>query len=128
MAAGGLDLLQPDVNYVGGFGQALAVADLAAEHGLSVMPHSWCAGPGFVANLHLALASPAVERLELGRELTDLQAATLIEPPVVHDGMLHAPTAPGLGLRISPDIVERFPFRAGLAERASGMIVEKDEG
>lgn len=119
---GALDLLQPDVNYVGGFQQAAAVVRLAEERGLRVMPHSWCAGPGFVANLHLALAFDAVERVEIGRELTDLQAATLVEPPVIRDGLLVAPAAPGLGIDFDPVLGERFPYTPDLDERASGMI------
>jgi L-alanine-DL-glutamate epimerase-like enolase superfamily enzyme len=117
-----LDLLQPDVNYVGGFGPAVAVVKLAEERGIGVMPHAWCGGPGFVANVHLALAFGVVERLEMPRELTDLQAAALVERPVIRDGILQAPTAPGLGISFDPTMTERFPFPCGLAERASGLM------
>jgi L-alanine-DL-glutamate epimerase-like enolase superfamily enzyme len=120
---GALDILQPDVNYVGGLSQAVAVVRLAEEQGLRVLPHAWCGGPGFVANAHLALAFDRVERLEMPRHLTDLQAAALVEPPVIRDGLLHAPTAPGLGISFDPALAARFPFTPGLAERASGMMV-----
>ena len=116
------DILQPDANYVGGFGQALKVAGMAAEHGLGMMPHAWCAGPGFMANVHLALACGVVERLEMGRELTDFQAATLVQPPQLRDGVLLAPTAPGLGIDFSPEMIEQFAFPPGLAERGSGLV------
>jgi len=118
-----LDILQPDLNYAGGIGQGIAIVGLAEERGLSVLPHSWCAGPGFMANVHLALAFERVERLEMARELTDLQAATLAERPIIRDGALLAPTAPGLGIDFEPALAERFAFTPGLAERASGMIV-----
>lgn len=123
-----LDLLQPDVNYVGGFGQAMAVVDLAVTRGLRVMPHAWCGGPGLLSNVHLALAFDAVERLEMPRHLTDLQAATVVEPPVIRDGVIHAPTVPGLGIDFTPDIAERFPYPAGLAERASGTMYVAPRG
>ncbi|MGH2558680.1 MAG: mandelate racemase/muconate lactonizing enzyme family protein [Thermomicrobiales bacterium] len=123
-----LDLLQPDVNYVGGFGQAVAVAKLAEERGLGVMPHAWCGGPGFVANVHLALAFDVVERLEMPRQLTDLQAAALIDPPLIRDGLLHAPTAPGLGIAFDPAMAQQFPFPPGLAERASGLMYVPPNG
>jgi L-alanine-DL-glutamate epimerase-like enolase superfamily enzyme len=119
---GALDLLQPDVNFVGGLGPARAVVALAEESGLQVMPHAWCGGPGFMANVHLALAFPAVVRLEMGRELTDLQAAALVEPPRIENGDLVAPSAPGLGFEFDRALAERFPFQPGLAERASGLI------
>jgi L-alanine-DL-glutamate epimerase-like enolase superfamily enzyme len=119
---GALDIVQPDMNYVGGLGQGLAISRLATEHGLSMIPHAWCAGPGFMANVHLALACGVVERLEMARELTDFQEAALVEKPVIRDGLLLAPTAPGLGIDFSPELAERFPFPAGLAERASGLV------
>jgi L-alanine-DL-glutamate epimerase-like enolase superfamily enzyme len=119
---GALDILQPDVNYVGGLAQAVEVVRLAVEQGLTVLPHAWCGGPGFIANAHLALAFDCVERLEMPRQLTDLQAAALVEPLVIRDGLLHAPTAPGLGIAFDPALAARFPFPPGLAERASGMM------
>jgi L-alanine-DL-glutamate epimerase-like enolase superfamily enzyme len=119
---GALDVLQPDVNYAGGLGPAQDILRLAEEQRLTVLPHSWCGGPGFIANVHLALSSPIVERLEMGRELTGLQAAALIEPPDIRDGVLHAPKAPGLGFEFDEQLAARFPFPAGLAERASGVI------
>lgn len=119
---GALDILQPDANYVGGLGQSIAIARLATEHRLSMMPHAWCAGPGFMANVHLSMACGQVERLEMGRELTDFQAAALVEKPVIRDGVLLAPTAPGLGIDFEPSLIERFPFPAGLAERGSGLV------
>jgi L-alanine-DL-glutamate epimerase-like enolase superfamily enzyme len=125
---GALDLLQPDVNYVGGLEQGVAVMRLAEELGLRGMPHAWCGGPGFLANVHLAMAFDVVERLEMPRNLTDLQAATVVEPPVIKDGLLMAPTAPGLGISIDPKDLERFPFPAGLAERASGLMYVPPRG
>jgi D-galactarolactone cycloisomerase len=120
---GALDILQPDLNYAGGIGQGIAIVGLAEECGLNVLPHSWCAGPGFMANVHLALAFERVERLEMARELSDLQVATLVERPAIRDGVLLAPTAPGLGIDFEPALAERFAVTPGLAERASGMIV-----
>ena len=119
---GALDVLQPDVNYVGGLGPACSIVRLAQDQGLSVLPHAWCGGPGFLSNVHLALSSPTIERLEMGRELTGLQAAALVAPLDIRDGLLYAPTAPGLGFDFDAALAERFPFPPGLAERASGLM------
>ncbi len=67
--------------------------------------------------------SSVVERLEMARELTDLQVATLAERPMIRDGVLLAPTAPGLGIDFEPSLAERFAFTPGLAERASMIVV-----
>jgi L-alanine-DL-glutamate epimerase-like enolase superfamily enzyme len=74
------------------------------------------------------MAFDVVERLEMPRNLTDLQAATVVEPPVIKDGLLKAPTAPGLGISIDPKDLERFPFPPGLAERASGLMYVPPRG
>lgn len=117
-----LDVLQPDANFVGGVDQFVAVGALAAEHGLPVIPHAWSAGPGVMANVHLAFACPGVEMLELGQRATELQTATLVEPLRIERGHLQVPTAPGLGIRFEPDLAKEFPFPPGLAERASGLM------
>lgn len=119
---GALDVLQPDANFVGGVDQFAAVVALAVEHGLPVIPHAWSAGPGVMANVHLAFASAQVEMLELGQRATELQAATLVEPLRVERGRLQVPNAPGLGIRFEPALAEKFPFPPGLAERASGLV------
>lgn len=75
-----------------------------------------------MTNLHLAFASPQTEMLEMGQHLTELQQATMIEPPRIKDGMLLAPTVPGLGIEFDLKLIENFPFPAGIAERASGLM------
>lgn len=118
---GALDVLQPDMNFVGGYHEGLRLSAHAREHDLAIIPHAWCMGPGFLANLHFAIAAGA-ERLEAPPELTDLQRACMLEPPRVVDGFLKAPRQPGLGIRFDPDMANEFPFQAGLAERGSGLM------
>ncbi|MBP6508041.1 MAG: mandelate racemase/muconate lactonizing enzyme family protein [Opitutaceae bacterium] len=119
---GALDVLQPDANFVGGVDNFMAVAALAGEHGLPVIPHAWTAGPGVMANLHLAFAATQTEMLEMGQHLTELQRATMLDPPRIQAGRLLAPTAPGLGIEFDPRLTEKFPYPAGIAERASGLM------
>ncbi len=119
---GALDILQPDANFVGGVDNFTAVAEFAKEKQLSLIPHAWCAGPGIMANLHLAFASSQTEMLEMGQHLTELQRETLIDPPLIKAGLLQAPTKPGLGIKFAPELAAKFPFPAGVAERASGLM------
>ncbi len=119
---GSLDIVQPDVNWVGGLSQGAAVFRLARENGLSAMPHAWCGGPGLMANLHLAFAFDTTLRLEMPLQFTDLQQAAFAEIPVIRDGKIQAPTVPGLGIRFDPAMAEKFPYTDGLVERASGLM------
>lgn len=122
VSRGALDIVQPDANFVGGVSRFADVARLAGEYGLPVVPHAWCGGPGMMANVHMAFAFSNVERLEMGEELTDLQQATIPEPPRVEQGAILPPSLPGMGIRFEPDIADAFPFESGLAERASGLM------
>jgi D-galactarolactone cycloisomerase len=120
--AGAIDVLQPDANFIGGVDEFRAVCALAVAHGRPVIPHAWSAGPGVMANLHLAFGCPGVEMLEMGQHLTELQRATFTDPPRLTQGALAAPTQPGLGIKFTPEIAKAFPFPPGLAERASGLM------
>lgn len=121
---GALDVVQPDANYVGGITQAAQVIRMAQQRGLAAIPHAWCGGPGLMANIHLAFAFDFVECLEMPPEWNDLQIATILQRPTVEEGgLIRAPTAPGLGIRFDPSMVDRFPYSDDLPERASGLIV-----
>lgn len=117
-----LDIVQPDVNWVGGLGQAAKVIQTAKSRGLAAMPHAWCGGPGIMANLHAAFAFDNVLRLEMPLHFTDLQQASIIELPKVEGGFIQEPTAPGLGIHFTPEMAEKYPYVEGLVERASGLM------
>ena len=117
-----LDIVQPDVNWVGGLQQGAGVIREAKNRGLAAMPHAWCGGPGIMANLHLAFAFDNVLRLEMPLAFTDLQKSTIIEPPLPKDGAIKPPTTPGLGIHFDSAIAEKFPYSKGLVERASGLM------
>ncbi|MDF2668162.1 MAG: mandelate racemase/muconate lactonizing enzyme family protein [Paenibacillus sp.] len=122
IALGALSIVQPDVNFVGGIGRFSEVAKLAEDSGLSVVPHSWCGGPGILTNVHMAFAFSNVPLLEMGELLTDLQQATLPERPRLEHGTILPPTLPGLGIHFEPEMAQAFPFVPGTAERASGLM------
>ena len=56
IAAGSIDIAQPDVSFVGGPRAFSRVAGLAHEAGLACVPHVWGSGVTFSANLHTVLA------------------------------------------------------------------------
>jgi hypothetical protein len=88
---------------------------------------SRCSGPGIASNLHFALAFPEIPLLEWSHQFTDLQNATLSEPPVVESGGIQSPYTPGLGIHFDASLPQRFPFITGTAERASGLMIINDD-
>ncbi|MCU1535300.1 MAG: mandelate racemase/muconate lactonizing enzyme family protein [Glaciihabitans sp.] len=113
IAAGGVDVAQPDVTFVGGPRAFSEVSALAADAGIAVVPHVWGSGVTFSANLHTVLAQPNVELFEYCTLPNPLRDALLIEPPAFAGGVLTAPTQPGLGVELTPELEAAFPFVAG---------------
>ena len=101
-----VDIVQPDLCYVGGLTRALAVAEMAAAAGLPVVPHS--ANLSLVTHFaqHLMCAIPnAGAYVELsieGPEYYPWQYDLYDPPLVIEDGMLAAPTGPGWGVEVNP--------------------------
>jgi D-galactarolactone cycloisomerase len=113
IAAGGIDIAQPDATFVGGPRAFSAVARLAHDAGLACVPHVWGSGVTFSANLHTVLAEPHVELFEFCTLPNPLRGALLVEPIRFEGGVIHAPTSPGLGVTLTPDLEQEFAFVAG---------------
>jgi D-galactarolactone cycloisomerase len=113
IASGGIDIAQPDVTFVGGPRAFSDVAKLASDAGLACVPHVWGSGVTFSANLHTVLAEPGVELFEYCTLPNPLRDALLVEPIGFEGGRVRAPTAPGLGVALTPELERRFAFVAG---------------
>jgi D-galactarolactone cycloisomerase len=113
ISRGGIDVAQPDVTFVGGPRAFSDVALLASDAGLDCVPHVWGSGVTFAANLHTVLAEPHVELFEYCTLPNPLRDALLVEPVGFERGRLRAPTAPGLGVRLTPELEEQYTFVAG---------------
>jgi L-alanine-DL-glutamate epimerase-like enolase superfamily enzyme len=105
------DVLQPDCTTVGGISEAKRVADMASGWNVECVPHIGCSsgtGIGLAAGLQLILAcqnAPLVEYDAYGGPGWD----GLLERPIaVLDGVVEAPSGPGLGVRLAPDARQRF--------------------
>jgi L-alanine-DL-glutamate epimerase-like enolase superfamily enzyme len=99
-----VDIVQPDVCYVGGLTRALRVAAVAAEAGLLCVPHSANLSMVTVFTLHLFGAIPnAGPHLEFTIESGDW-CKDLYHPALeVRDGRVAVPDGPGWGVTINPD-------------------------
>lgn len=98
---GAVDVVQPDVCYVGGLARALRVAELAADAGLPCVPHSANHSLVTVFTLHLLGAiNNAGEYFEFSIE--DHWAEGMYEPALeVSDGTVEIPDGPGWGVEIN---------------------------
>jgi L-alanine-DL-glutamate epimerase-like enolase superfamily enzyme len=111
--ADALDVVQPDASHIGGVLEARRATALAEAHGADVAMHAWGAGPCVMANLHVALASPACRWMEVPTNPNPLVEELMVAPLELRDGRLAPPAAPGLGVTLTPEIEARYPYRPG---------------
>jgi galactonate dehydratase len=117
--AGALDYVQPDATHVGGIGVTRDVARLADARHVGLIVHTGGAvGPGFMANLHVAFASPNARFVECALAPDNIRKQLLTEELAMVDGFMARPTAPGLGITLDPAFVAAHPYRPGSLEYA----------
>jgi L-alanine-DL-glutamate epimerase-like enolase superfamily enzyme len=107
-----VDIVQPDICYVGGLTRALRVAQMADEAGLPCVPHSANRSMVTVFTLHMMGAIPnAGPHIEFSIEPTswteDLFSPTL----EVIDGKVQIPEGPGWGVEVSPAWLEAADYQ-----------------
>ena len=119
LARGAFDHVQPDATHVGGIGVCRDVARLAEQHGVGLIVHTGAAiGPGLMANLHVAFASPNSRMVEYALAPDNVRAELLAEPVRIVDGFVGRPTAPGLGVTLPNDFEIRYAHKPGIVEYA----------
>jgi L-alanine-DL-glutamate epimerase-like enolase superfamily enzyme len=106
-----VDVVQPDVMYMGGMVRTLQVAAMAAAAGLPCTPHSANLSLVTMCTMHLLGAIPnAGKYLELSIEGPDYypwqQDLFLGDPYAVEAGHVTIPSAPGWGVEINPRWLE----------------------
>ena len=106
-----VDIVQPDVCYVGGMARSMRVAKMAHAAGLPCTPHSANLSMVTLFTMHLLCAVPNPGKyLELSIEGPDYypwQEGLFVKSPYqVVDGKLQLPDAPGWGVEISPAWLE----------------------
>jgi L-alanine-DL-glutamate epimerase-like enolase superfamily enzyme len=108
LAADAVDVVMLDMAWCGGVTEARKIAALAEAYNKPVAPHD-CTGPvALMAGLHLALHAPTAIFQEVVRAtLATWYRELVTELPVITGGMVQAPSAPGLGLALHPDVRRR---------------------
>lgn len=103
-----VDVLQPDMAICGGITEGVRIAHLAEAHQLTLAPHLWGSAIMFMAGLHLAFASPSAIILEYSLGANPMLHDLVEEAISPLDGMLEAPTRPGLGVTPRPSFIETY--------------------
>jgi L-alanine-DL-glutamate epimerase-like enolase superfamily enzyme len=111
-----VDIVQPDICYLGGIARTLRVCRMAEAAGLPVTPH--CANLSMVTlfTMHLLRAIPnAGNYLEFSIEGEDYypwQAGLFVEDPyVIEDGHASVGGRPGWGVDVAPDWLSKSSYQ-----------------
>ncbi len=104
-----LDVIQPDVAWMG-VRAAQAAFALAQARGVRTTLHVAGTAVARAANYHFALAQPSCLIAEYQVEQNPLFDELLVQPFTVRDGYLYPPTAPGFGVKLKPETLDRFPY------------------
>jgi L-alanine-DL-glutamate epimerase-like enolase superfamily enzyme len=110
-----VDVVQPDVMYMGGLSRTLEVARMAAAAGLPCTPHAANLSLVTICTMHLMAAIPnAGKYLELSIEGDDYypwqRDLFLGRPFEVTDGHVTVTDAPGWGVEVSPAWLDRSSY------------------
>lgn len=103
----GLDVVQPDLHYFGGYLRSTKVALMAHAAGMPCTPHMSGWGMGYLNALHFMSYIPnAGAHMEFkGHGKIPYQCST--SSLKCENGMIRVPTGPGFGIEIDPDYVNQ---------------------
>lgn len=104
----GVAVVQPDVARVGGPSKALEIGRLAARRHRMCVNHSYKTGISIAASLHFLAALPNSSLLEYCVEQGALRQTLTRQTFPVVDGYVDVPQAPGLGIELNDDVLQRY--------------------
>jgi L-alanine-DL-glutamate epimerase-like enolase superfamily enzyme len=102
-----VDIVQPDLHYGGGFIRATQVARMAAEAGLSVVPHMSGGGLGYLDLVQFASFTPNIGPFMEFKGNTELPIECPTSSLRCEKGVVRCPTGPGFGVRVDPKFVSQ---------------------
>jgi len=111
-----VDILQPDCCVTGGFSEFQKIITLATINNIQIIPHIWGSAIALFAGLHCALTTPyfpprlypSIIRLEFDQTTNIFRSNLAMNPLIMKDGYIEAPTNPGLGIDINIDLINRY--------------------
>ncbi len=102
------DFVQPSVFKIGGIIQSKKVFSMAGVFGVKAAPHCWSWGPAAAATLHVAFSEPGCDVVETCVDTPE--ASILTEPLVPENGYWKPLQAPGLGIELDEDALQKYRF------------------
>lgn len=107
IAERGVDIVQPDLHYGGGFLRAARVARMAAAAGMKIVPHMSGGGLGYLEVVQFASFTPNIGPHMEFKGATDIPVSCETSSLRCENGMVKCPAGVGFGVTIDPDFVRK---------------------
>jgi L-alanine-DL-glutamate epimerase-like enolase superfamily enzyme len=109
-----LSIVSPDLQKVGGLGEARRIAEFADSYYVAVAPHNISSPLGTIASVHSCASIPNFLALEFHASDVPFWEDLVngVPKPIIQDGFIPVPDKPGLGVSLNEEVARRFA-RAG---------------
>jgi L-alanine-DL-glutamate epimerase-like enolase superfamily enzyme len=94
----------------------MKIAAMLDARGRGIATHAWGAGGSLMQNVHCGFAAPNTRILEVAPDYAGLHADIMDGSFVMQDGYVLPPDKPGLGIVLTDEIKNRYPFAPGSGE------------
>ncbi len=103
-----MDVVQPDLNYNGGFTRAARVARMARKVNMWICPHNTQTGAASVNILQFAASTPNIGPWMEYVHRSEAKPESWYTPNfAIKKGVIPLPTGPGMGLEFDPDFIKK---------------------
>ena len=103
------DFVQPDASVIGGIGAVMEIFAVAKARQTGVVVHAWGGAAAIMASYHAAFAAGG-ELVEYPMLDFPLGAEMIGDQAPIEGGRLSRPTAPGLGITLTPEMEAKYPY------------------
>jgi L-alanine-DL-glutamate epimerase-like enolase superfamily enzyme len=103
-----MDVVQPDLDYNGGFTRAARVARMARKVNMWICPHNTQTGAASVNILQFAASTPNIGPYMEYVHRSEAKAESWYKPNfAIKNGVIPLPAGPGMGLEFDPDFIKK---------------------
>ena len=108
---GAVQYVRPDVCMAGGITHSKKIAAVAEAHHAGVVPHNPLSPVSTAACVQLAACIPnfAIQEYPLGEDKPP-KSEIVKSPLKVENGFLLVPDAPGIGVELNDEVLEKYPY------------------
>jgi L-alanine-DL-glutamate epimerase-like enolase superfamily enzyme len=105
-----LSIITPDLQKVGGLGEARRIAEFADSYYVALAPHNISSPVGTLASAHFCASIPNFLVLEYHASEVPFWDDLVegIPKPIIQDGCIQVPDKPGLGITLNEDVAQRY--------------------